>query len=171
MCGCPQEKIKDVFGMQLSIVTVFELCKFLKLNPTIIYTYCHLRISVEDLIKFFTFTVREMSRNVGFLWSVFSRVWTESDTTLSIYRKIRTRGSLHFWILHAMSNIVTQEFFLNLVTPLSTLAFLYEGKTRKIVRAIYTFILHIKKQKCCWNEIVCPPAVIQEEKTRFKWTF
>ena len=46
--------------MQLSIVTVFELCKFLKLNPTIIYTDYHLRISVEDLITFFTFTVREV---------------------------------------------------------------------------------------------------------------
>ena len=51
-----------------------------------------------------------MSRNVGFLWSVFSRVWTESDTILSIYRKILIRGSLHFGILHAMSNIVTQEW-------------------------------------------------------------
>ena len=61
-----------------------------------------------------------MSRNVGFLWSVFSRAWTESDTILSIYRKIRIRGSLHFGILHAMSNIITQEFFLNLITLLST---------------------------------------------------
>ena len=61
-----------------------------------------------------------MSRNVGFLWSVFSRAWTESDTILSIYRKIRIRGSLHFGILHAMSNIITQEFFLNLITLLIT---------------------------------------------------
>ena len=61
-----------------------------------------------------------MSRNVGFLWSVFSRVWTESDTILSIYRKILIRGSLHFGILHAMSNIVTQEFCLNLITLLNT---------------------------------------------------
>ena len=61
-----------------------------------------------------------MSRNVGFLWSVFSRAWTESDTILSICRKIRIRGSLHFGILHAMSNIITQEFFLNLITLLST---------------------------------------------------
>ena len=61
-----------------------------------------------------------MCRNVGFLWSVFSRAWTESDTILSIYRKIRIRGSLHFGILHAMSNIITQEFFLNLITLLST---------------------------------------------------
>ena len=61
-----------------------------------------------------------MPRNAGFLWSVFSRAWTESDTILSIYRKIRIRGSLHFGILHAMSNIITQEFFLNLITLLST---------------------------------------------------
>ena len=61
-----------------------------------------------------------MSRNVGFLWSVFSRAWTESYPILSIYRKIRIRGSLHFGILHAMSNIITQEFFLNLITLLST---------------------------------------------------
>ena len=61
-----------------------------------------------------------MSRNAGFLWSVFSRAWTESDTILSIYRKIRIRGNLHFGILHAMSNIITQEFFLNLITLLST---------------------------------------------------
>ena len=33
---------------------------------------------------------------------------------------------------------------------------------------IYAFILHIKKQKCCGNEIVWSPAVIHEEKTWFK---
>ena len=38
MCGCPHEKIEDAFVMQLWILTVFELCKFLKLNATIIYT-------------------------------------------------------------------------------------------------------------------------------------
>ena len=61
--------------------------------------------------------------------------------------------------------------FFNLVTPLNIFAFLYEGKTPKIVKAIYAFILHIKKQKCCGNEIPWPPAVIHEEKACFKWTF
>ena len=42
--------------------------------------YYYGRISVEDLINFFTFTVREALRNMGFLWFVPSRVWTESDT-------------------------------------------------------------------------------------------
>ena len=35
------------------------MCKFLKLNRAIIYTYYHLQICVEVLIKFFTFKVRK----------------------------------------------------------------------------------------------------------------
>ena len=39
MCRCPQEKKQQMhFVMQLSIATVFELWKFLKLNAAIIYT-------------------------------------------------------------------------------------------------------------------------------------
>ena len=97
--GCPREKIEDVFVMRLWILTVFELWKYLKLNETIIYTVFiyhiyhiyHLRISVEDLIKFFTFTVREISRNVGFLWSVFSRVWTESYDSVHMWENTDQR--------------------------------------------------------------------------------
>ena len=63
--------------MQLWIVTVLELRKFLKLNAKIIYTV----LPSSNLIKSFTFTVREIFQNVDFLWSVFSRVCAESDTT------------------------------------------------------------------------------------------
>ena len=70
------KKKKDVFVMQLWIVTVLELRKFLKLNAKIIYTV----LPSSNLIKSFTFTVREIFQNVDFLWSVFSRVCAESDT-------------------------------------------------------------------------------------------
>ena len=72
-----KKKKKDVFVMQLWIVTVLELRKFLKLNAKIIYTV----LPSSNLIKSFTFTVREIFQNVDFLWSVFSRVCAESDTT------------------------------------------------------------------------------------------
>ena len=124
--------------------------------------YCHLRISVEDLMKFFIFTVREVSRNVGFLWSVFFRVWAESDT-----RKYRSEKAC---ILGYFTQCVKYSNP-RILGYLSIFAFLHEEKTCKIVKAIYTFILHIKKQKCCGNEIVWLPAVIHEEKARFKWTF
>ena len=107
--------------------------------------YYHLRISFEVLIKFFTFTLREISQNVGFLCSVFSRLWTKSytyfpvyeqnhriydsihkrenaDTILSIYEKIRNRESPHFGILHAMSN--NQRIFFSVsLYPLRFLLF------------------------------------------------
>ena len=89
-------------------------------------TYC-LRITFKALIKFFTFTLREISQNMGFLLPVFSRTWTEShqyfpcmdriieSTILSLYGKMGTRfcsytrkyghrQSPHFGIHHAMSN-------------------------------------------------------------------
>ena len=76
-CVDNHKKKKDVFVMQLWIVTVLELRKFLKLNAKIIYTV----LPSSNLIKSFTFTVREIFQNVDFLWSVFSRVCAESDTT------------------------------------------------------------------------------------------
>ena len=130
-------------------MTIFELWKFLKLDPTIVYTVLyHLRIGVVDLPKFFIFTLREKSRNAGFLWSVFSRIWTES---YRIYGKIRIRESPYFGIFHVMSNTVTKKFFSQ---SCNIFAFWYEKKASKIVKGFYTSILHIKKRKCCGNEIV-----------------
>ena len=147
--------------------------------------YYHLRISVEDLIKSFTFTVREIFQNVDFLWSVFSRVCAESDTTG--YDTIIRYDSVHvqenkdqrkpaFWdtsrnVKYSHPRVFFSISFSSQSTPLSIFAFLYEEKMRKIVKAIYVFIIHIKKQKCCGNGIAWSSAIIHEEKTRFKWTF
>ena len=82
--------------------------------------YYYLRISVEDPIKLLTFRVREVSRNMGFLWSVFPRVWTESDTigydTIIEYDSVHIRENTDqrkpaFWDpSRNVANIVTQEF-------------------------------------------------------------
>ena len=110
-------KIKCIFVMQRLIVTDFvQLWQSLNcanswnLMQQSFIRYYHLRINVEDLTKFFGFTMHEISRNDDFLWSVFFPLWTESYPILSIHRKIRIRENLHFKILYPMSNLLTQEF-------------------------------------------------------------
>ena len=137
--------------------------------------YYHLRISFEVLIKFFTFTLREISQNVGFLCSVFSRLWTKSytyfpvyeqnhriydsvhkrenaDTILSIYEKIQNRESPHFGIFHAMSNnkrIFSQSRY----TP-SDFCFLIWKMGVKNSESYLCGFFHIKKQNCSRKVIV-----------------
>ena len=155
MCGCSQEKIKDVFVMQLWNVTVFELCKFLKLNATIIYTVLP-------------------SSNWGrgsYKVLYFQSTWNIPKCGLSLICILPCIDRIGYDSSRNVKYSSPRIFFSISLHPLAFSHFLYEGKTRKIVKAIYAFILQIKKQKCCGNEIVWPPAVIHEEKMRFKWTF
>ena len=161
MCGCPQEKIKDVFyhaTVNWDSLWIVEILKVECNNH--LYRIIFFKLP-SKIIKFFTFTLREISQNVDFLCSVFSRIWTESYTYFPVYgqnRKIydsvHKRGkcgydSVHIWentkqrnpsfgILHAMSDD-QKTFFLNLVVPLSIFAFWYEGRTFKIEKVICVY--------------------------------
>ena len=144
--------------------------------------YYHLRISFEMLIKFFTFTLRELSKNLAFLCSAFFRLWTEwytyfpvygqkhriydsvhkrenADTILSIYEKIRNRESLHFGILHAMSN--NQRIFSQSRYTPQHFCFLIRKKEVQNSES-YLCVFSYQKVKMLWQNVCL--AVIHERK-------
>ena len=141
MCGCPQEKIKYVFVMQLWTVTVFELWKFLKLNAIIIYTewppsnYCR--------------------RSYKVLY--FHSAWSIQKYGLSL-----------ICIFLCMDRIGYGFFYL-FCYILTIFVFSYEEKTGKIVKAIYTFIL--QKAKMLWEWDCLTPCCNPRRKNPVQMDF